>query len=101
MARYYSGKYSYFIKDFSNDLVTFLQLIWGKELLKGKGEDGLFRTVAADELDISEDAFRKKIKTEREEKGYWNSKLTVNSRQFSFIYVKFLGVKFGRKFCKN
>lgn len=55
MARYYSGKYSYFIKDFSNDLVAFLQLIWGKELLKG--EDGLFRTVADDELDISEDAF--------------------------------------------
>lgn len=65
MTRYYPGMYSYFIEDFSDDLAAFLQLVWGKELLKG--EYGFFRTVTADEFDILEDAFQK-IKAERESK---------------------------------
>ena len=63
MTRYYPGMYSYFIEDFSDDLAGFLQLVWGKELLKG--EHGFFKTVTADEFDILEDAFQK-IKAERD-----------------------------------
>lgn len=65
MTRYYPGMYSYFIEDFSDDLAAFLQLVWGKALLKG--EYGFFKTVTAEEFDILEDAFQK-IEAEREKK---------------------------------
>lgn len=65
MTRYYPGTYTYFIEEFSDDLAAFLQLVWGKELLKG--EYGFFKTVTADEFDILEDAFQE-IKAEREKK---------------------------------
>lgn len=65
MTRYYPGMYSYFIEDFSDDLAAFLQLVWGKALLKG--EHGFFKTVTADEFDILEEAFQK-IETEREKR---------------------------------
>ena len=65
MTRYYPGMYSYFIEDFSDDLAGFLQLVWGKELLKG--EHGFFKTVTTDEFNILENAFQK-IRAEKKSK---------------------------------
>lgn len=66
MTRYYWEGRSHFIKNFSNDLATFLQLSLGKDTLEG--EYGFFRAVTAEEFALLEEAFQK-IKAEREKEG--------------------------------